>query len=246
MEPVISSPISAAVKKVGVKCCCGKTCEGARGLKMHQRSCMVILGLNNELLKDVLEQEESNNDCMEDLDDITNIEANDTNQDDEYPELKKGINLPKTNSEWLTANEHFKFSLMSNPPIKSHDLNSSINLLNDTIYNYFAENFGCVEGLPDNSLKDKYKNHTIKHLKKTLKLLKSSNSDLAEIKYVSRLVRDKLKTCQTNHNLNNTEESFNHNKYFERNFWGYVKKVLTYNESILPTFNIDDCVYKTF
>ena len=44
--------------------------------------------------------------CMEDLDDITNIEANDTNQDDEYPELKKGINLPKTNSEWLTANEH--------------------------------------------------------------------------------------------------------------------------------------------
>jgi hypothetical protein len=116
--------------------------------------------------------------------------------------------------------------------------------LNETIYNYFAENFGCVEGLPDNSLKDKYKNHTIKDLKETLKLLKSSNSDLAEIKYVSRLVRDKLpKTCQTNHNLvNNTEESFNHIKYFERNFWGYVKKVLTYNESILPTFNIDDCV----
>ncbi|CAB4027761.1 Hypothetical predicted protein [Paramuricea clavata] len=131
---------------------------------------------------------------------------------------------------------------MSNPPIKSHDLNSSINLLNDTIYNYFAENFGCVEDLPDNSLKYKYKNHTIKGLKKTLKLLKSSNSDLAEIKYVFRLVRDKLKTCQTNHNLvNNTEESFNHNKYFERNFWGYVKKVLTYNESILPTFNIGDC-----
>ena len=88
MEPVISSPTSAAVKKVGVKCCCGKTGKGARGLKMHQRSCMVILGLNNELLKDVLEQEESNNDCMEDLDDITNIKANDTNQDDEYPELK--------------------------------------------------------------------------------------------------------------------------------------------------------------
>ena len=115
---------------------------------------------------------------------------------------------------------------MSNPPIKSHDFNSSINLLNYTIYNYFAENFGSVQGLPDNSLKDKYKNHTIKDLKKTLKLLKSSNSDLAEIKYVSRLVRDKQKTCHTNHNLNNTEESFNHNKYFERNFWGYVKKVL--------------------
>jgi hypothetical protein len=56
-------------------------------------------------------------------------------------------------------------------------------------------------------------------------------------------VRDKLKTCQTNHNLvNNTEESFNHKKYFERNFWGYVTKVLNYNQSTLPTFNIDDCV----
>ena len=242
-EPVISPPTTAAVKKSGTKCCCGKVCKGARGLKMHQRSCRVIMGLNKELLENVFEQEESNNNCAGDLDDIDTTSVYNTNQEEEYPELKKGINLPKTNSEWLTANEHFKFSLMSNPPITSDDLNTSIKLLNDTIYTYFAGNFGFVERLSDKLLNDKYKIHNIKDLKKALKLLKLSNSDLAEIKYVSRLVRNKLKSNTTNDNMHNsTNESFNHDKYFERNFWGYVKKVINCSESILPAFNMDDCL----
>ena len=165
-EPVITPPTTAAVKKSGTKCCCGKVCKGARGLKMHQRSCRVIMGLNKELLENVFEQEESNNNCAGDLDDIDTTSVYNTNQEAEYPELKKGINLPKTNSEWLTANEHFKFSLMSNPPITSDDLNTSIKLLNDTIYIDFAGNFGFVERLPDKLLNDKYKNHSIKDLKK--------------------------------------------------------------------------------
>ena len=31
-----------------VNCCCGKLCNGLRGLKMHQRSCRVIKGLEQE------------------------------------------------------------------------------------------------------------------------------------------------------------------------------------------------------
>ena len=132
---------------------------------------------------------------------------------------------------------------MSNAPIKSQDLNASIRLLNTTIYNYFAENFGYVERLPDDSLYNKYENYSIKDLKKALKEPKSSNSDLAEIRYVSRLVRNKLKTKATNDNLsNNKDEPFNHDKFLERNFWGYVKKVINFDESILPTFNMDDCL----
>ena len=61
MEPVISSPTIVLTKKLGVKCCCGKVCKGARGLKMHQRSCRVILGLNEELLEHVIEQEQVSN-----------------------------------------------------------------------------------------------------------------------------------------------------------------------------------------
>ena len=133
VEPVISTPTTSVAKKTGIKCCCGKVCKGARGLKMHQRSCRVILGLNSELLEDMFNVAECNNVHN---DSVEHTETPNSDEHDEYPVLRKGINLPKTNSEWLTANEHFKFSILSNPPIKSQDLNASINLLNTTIYNY--------------------------------------------------------------------------------------------------------------
>ena len=124
------------------------------------------MGLNEELLEHVIDQEKDSNDCRGDLNEICDNAASNDDQDAEYPELKKGINLPKTDSEWLTANEYFKFALATDPPIISQDLSSSIRHLNDTIYNHFAHNFGYVENLPDNSLVDKYKNHSIKELKR--------------------------------------------------------------------------------
>ena len=54
--PVIISLGIAPPKRSGIKCCCGKVCRGARGLKMHQRSCRVILGLNDELRADLDEK----------------------------------------------------------------------------------------------------------------------------------------------------------------------------------------------
>ena len=33
-----------------VRCCCGKVCNGLRGLKIHQRSCRVLKGLEQETL----------------------------------------------------------------------------------------------------------------------------------------------------------------------------------------------------
>ena len=72
------------------------------------------------------------------------------------------------------------------------ELNTSIQVLNDTIYTYFADSFGHTETIPDESLINKYKDHTVKKLKKALANLKSPNSDPTEIKYVSRTLRDKL------------------------------------------------------
>ena len=118
--------------------------------------------------KDAFDEAECNN---FDSEDIEHTETQNCNERDEYPELRKGINLPKSNSEWLNANEYFKFSILSNAPMKSQDLNASIKLLNTTIYNYFAENFGYVECLPDDSLYNKYDNYSIKDLKKALKEL---------------------------------------------------------------------------
>ena len=101
-----------------------------------------------------------------------------------------------------------------------------------TLYSHFAQNFGFVENLPDNALVDKYiyKNHSIKGTEGSFKI----TENVVEIKYVSCLVRNKLKV-----NPNSTDESFNHDKYIEHNFWRYVKKVINYKEAILPTFNMN-------
>ena len=98
------------------------------------------------------------------------------------------------------------------------------------IYNYIAGIFGHTETTPDKNVTNKYKDHTVKDLKKALRNLKSTNSDIMEIKYVSRTLRDKLRinNTQTQSDPNN-ERSFNHDKYLERNFWGYVKNVLSKN-----------------
>ena len=94
------------------------------------------------------------------MDDTTNDNFT-TMLSDEIPVLKKGIRLPKSDSEWVTANEYFKFSLQ---PITSQNLNTSNQQLNETVYEYFAENFGFNNNTPDAMLVNKYKNHSVKEL----------------------------------------------------------------------------------
>ena len=74
-------------------------------------------------------------------------------------------------------------------------MDTSIQVLNNTIYDYFARNYGHIEAIPDKNLENKYKDHTVKDLKKAL----STNPDITEIKYVSRVLRDNLR------NSNNTQ-----------------------------------------
>jgi hypothetical protein len=55
-----------------VKCCCGKVWKGARGLKIHQRSCRVIDDLEDELQQQMTEA--LNDDNHEDNTDTANPE----------------------------------------------------------------------------------------------------------------------------------------------------------------------------
>ncbi|CAB4005389.1 Hypothetical predicted protein, partial [Paramuricea clavata] len=90
---------------------------------MHQRSCHVIHGLNNELCADLEEQNADDNTegVLADDEVATNLT---TTENETSPVLKKGIKLPKRDSEWSTANEHSKSALPLNGPIKSQDLNT--------------------------------------------------------------------------------------------------------------------------
>ena len=239
--PVMQSPNVPVSSRTVVKCCCGKICKEARGLKMHQRSCQVIHGLNDELCADLEEQITTDN--------TENISENEHNGNDintvnyeSFPELKKGINLPKNDSEWSTANDYFKCALQPNDPITLQDLNSKIKLLNDAIYNYFANNYGHTETVPDKNMVAKYKEYTVKELKKALQNLKSKKGELSEIKYVSRTLRDRLRNNSNDADDLNDSESFNHNKYQERSFWGYVKNIINRKDAVLPSFNMTDCL----
>ena len=157
----MQSPNVPVLSRTVVKCCCGKICKGARGFKMHQRSCQMIHGLNDELCADLEEQITANN--TEDTPDNDNNGSNiDTVNDGRFPELKKGIKLPKNDSELLTANDYFKCALQLSDPITLQDTNSKIKLLNNTIYNYFEDNFGHAVTVPDNDMVAKYKDILLK------------------------------------------------------------------------------------
>ncbi|CAB4026476.1 Hypothetical predicted protein [Paramuricea clavata] len=88
----------------------------------------------------------------------------------------------------------------------------------------------------------KYKEYTVKELKKALQNLKSKMGDLSEIKYVSRTLRDRLRNNSNDANDLNDSESFNHNKYLERSFLGYVKNIINRKDAVLPSFNMTDCL----
>ena len=114
--------------------------------------------------------------------------------------------------------------------------------MNDVVYNYFADNFGYVQKIPDKELVNKYKDQTVKALKKGLKQLKLSNADPHGINYVARTLRDKLRNaCQIN-TTQNQNKTFNHDNYISRNFWGYVKNILNKNTCLLPCFPMSECL----
>ena len=98
--------------------------------------------------------------------------------------LKKGIKLPKSPLEWSTANAYFT-SMISNYPIKLLYLNSNIGFMSTIIYNYCVEYHGFEDKYNDADLKTKYKDFSIKELKKALKQLNIVNNTVQEIKFVS-------------------------------------------------------------
>ena len=90
--PALNTPIVVIESRTAVKCCCGKICKGNRGLKMHQRSCRVIHGLNNELCADLEEQTTDNNTEDVRMDNVVTDNANLTStENNETPMIKRKV-----------------------------------------------------------------------------------------------------------------------------------------------------------
>ena len=206
---------------------------------MHQRSCRVVLGLNDQLRADLNDITLTDQECgIGSVPLITSGASSLEPGDYGFPDIKTGINLPKSDDQWITANEYFKSVLFLNPPITAQNLSSSIKLLNNTIYDYFSANFGQVAQATDERLIKKYGGKCKHDLKKSLKVLKhSANADIAEIKYVSCLLHDKLRNNTSQVNI----DPMNHDYSISKNFWGYVKKIFNIKVEMLPSFSMDEC-----
>ena len=240
-DMVISTQQCLPVKSCkAVKCCCGKVCKGARGLKMHQRSCRVIDNLEDELQQQMAEacDDHSNE---ENVDQAISPENLSTNCQENFPDLMKGIKLPKSPLLWSIANDFFKLTF-SNHPITPQDLNNNINTMATVIYNYFSENFGFVDDNNSSAqFESKYKTFSTKDLKKALKKLKLENGNVTEIKFVAKKLRNVLNKITAEHNNNNETAEVDHDHLISKNFWGYVKKYFKKKSSLLPSFNMAQC-----
>ena len=108
----------------------------------------------------------------------------------EYSELKPGIKLPKTDTQWKEADIIFR-SVLHTRDIKDYNLTEIVERMNNVIYNYFAETYGAVRNKNDNKgLHDKYKDFSKHQEQKELRNLKKDrNSDVYVINYVSKLLR---------------------------------------------------------
>ena len=151
--------------------------------------------------------------------------------------IKKGIKLPKSPLEWSTPNDYFKAAL-SNYPIKSLDLDSNISFISTVIYNYCAQYHGVADRYNNAHLKTKYKDFSIKDLKKALKELKIVNNNVQEIKFVSRQLRYLLRKKDKSNCIDHRDfQEIDWDKSIKRNFWGFVKQVFQKQHSTLPTFS---------
>ena len=108
--------------------------------------------------------------------------------------MKTGINLPKNDKDWETANSFFHLEL-SVDDINTVSLDEVVNKFNETIYNYFRDNYGTIKNNKEkreNSMKST-KILQKNQLKKQLKSLKNqSPNNVDEVRYVSKLLRSKI------------------------------------------------------
>ena len=85
----------------------------------------------------------------------------DENIVNEHANLKTGINLPKNDKDWEIANSFFHMEL-SIDDINTVSLDEVVNKFNETIYNYFRDNYGTVKNNKEKERKfnEKYKKST--------------------------------------------------------------------------------------
>ena len=215
-----------------VKCSCEKESKGVKGLTMHQRHYRVIEKINEDQRSEfeILNNDgsdESNNE--QDIDDNKLINV----------QIKHRMRLPESQDEWTAANEFFKADL-GNVQFNQTSIDSTIEFMNNTIYDYFTNLYGTVKSTNHtNALCGKYKHLTTKLLKRKLKQLKMTDAP-SKKSNVSHLLRSKLKNQDIAHS---SATIVDQDRYVSKSFWGFVKRVIERGSAILPSFSQNHCTH---
>ena len=221
-----------------IKCSCGRSCKGRRGLRAHQRSCTVHESLskisehNDPIIDHGHDPVDFDHSDSLDGDTNTNLGESVGNENMEV-HYRPGLKLPKTTSDWALANAYFH-SIFDIANIPSN-IDQFVLTAQNKIYEYFEGTYGTVENDASGDYLTKYKDESIKSLKLKLKQLKSTNADLQEIKFVSRMIRSKL---------NNTAvvtEKKQLEKNLKQKFWTTCNDIFNKATNSIPTFSINAC-----
>ena len=148
--------------------------------------------------------------------------------------IKAGVKLPKSFDQWKLANDYFTAALPI-AEITTYTLPTIISNMNNVIYSYFEQEFGVVNSTKNADLDNKYNGYSNYKLKSCLKQLKNSGADIAEIRYVSHLLRNRLNKSRPANSDRNYDEKI------RVNFWGYVKKIFKKSAVKLPSFDVSTC-----
>ena len=220
-------------------CVCGRQCKGRRSLAAHQRTCRSFRDLLsgqcqnvNPVIPDVDGKEELAHEAQD-----STTESNRSNRQPE--KLLAGLKLPRTTNDWYVANSyfhvHFADLLRGDRRI---DPEGDVISFQESIYGYFEREYGTLNVKSNTQFDEKYNSLSIKSLKKSLHVLKSKgdHGDTEEIKFLSKLIREKLKG-------RNTTVTAPSDKEFNLNFWKTCNYWFNRSLDILPKFSISDCTY---
>jgi len=148
--------------------------------------------------------------------------------------LLPGVKLPRRKERWEEANIHFKITLPINPSEKIIDIDKYTENFQKEIYNYFTETEGNImQKDKTDPFIVKYKQFTIKQLKRELAKLKTNHMNGAEILYVSRLIRQQINPKRSNQAKASIESQLH------KNFWSTCRTIFNQTKNTLPTFGVE-------
>lgn len=218
-------------------CVCGRQCKGRRGLTSHQRTCRAFRDLVN------CQHGNINVNPNDDLNvNSSPREASQSSADNEQSsrpseKLLAGVKLPRTANEWYVSNTYFHSQFMDLLQTeRSIDPEADVIRFQESIYGYFSREYGTINVKSNVQFDEKYKSVSVKSLKKSLHVLKKKGeySDTEEIKFLSKLIREKLKSTITT-------PAAPSDKDFTLNFWKTCNDCFNRSLNILPKFTISDC-----